>query len=431
MHQMVSIPVDTSRRWWVLAIVVAAQFMFGVDAFIVNVAIPTVAAELHASPAQIEAVIAIYLIAYATLVVTGGRLGDIYGTKNIFLAGVSGFTATSLWCGLSQSGGELIAARLAQGATAALMVPQVLATLHLLFADGARARAFAIYGIVLGLAGAVGFLLGGVLVAFDPVGLGWRAVFLILGVAGFLWAMSWQRLIRDRPAEQPGISAAELVEIGATPPPSHDGTPWKKLARLPQLWLIAAAYGMYGSGPWFYFSWFPTWLVKSAGFSIREMGVYASLPFFLGVAANLAGGQICDRLALHLGMRRAYAGMSCVCLLLTGLIMMALSVVHTKWMIIVLASLGFGAMDLMLPCAWSMCMAIGGRVGGTATAVMNTVGNLGGLFCTFGFGYILEATGSYEIPVRAVAIMVILSGLIFSTIDCGRGLDAEFAARPL
>src|SRR6478609_3576724 len=74
MHQIVSAPVDTSRRWWVLATVVAAQFMFGVDAFIVNVAIPTIAAELHASAAQIEAVIAVYLIAYATLVVTGGRL---------------------------------------------------------------------------------------------------------------------------------------------------------------------------------------------------------------------------------------------------------------------------------------------------------------------------------------------------------------------
>ena len=179
MHQIVSNPVDTSRRWWVLATVVAAQFMFGVDAFIVNVAIPTIATELHASAAQIEAVIAIYLIAYATLVVTGGRLGDIYGARNVFISGVAGFTVTSLWCGLAQSGPELIAARLAQGATAALMVPQVLATLHLLFADASRARAFGIYGIVLGLAGAAGFLLGGLLVTLDLAGLGWRAVFFV------------------------------------------------------------------------------------------------------------------------------------------------------------------------------------------------------------------------------------------------------------
>jgi MFS family permease len=132
MHQIASAHVN-SRRWWVLATVVAAQFMFGVDAFIVNVAIPTIAAELHASAAQIEAVIAVYLIAYATLVVTGGRLGDIHGTKHVFLAGVLSFTLTSLWCGLARSGSELILARLAQGATAALMVPQVLATLHLFF----------------------------------------------------------------------------------------------------------------------------------------------------------------------------------------------------------------------------------------------------------------------------------------------------------
>src|SRR5258707_7289559 len=147
MHQIVSAPVDSSRRWWVLAIVVAAQFMFGVDAFIVNVAIPTIAVELHASPAQIESVIAIYLIAYATLVVTGGRLGDIYGTKNVFLSGVLGFTLTSLWCGLSQSGPELITARLAPGATSALMVPQVLAPPHFVFLGGSRGPGLRIYGL--------------------------------------------------------------------------------------------------------------------------------------------------------------------------------------------------------------------------------------------------------------------------------------------
>jgi len=193
LHQTVTKQVDSTRRWWVLTTVVAAQFMFGVDAFIVNVAIPTLAVDLHATPAQIESVIAIYLIAYATLVVTGGRLGDIHGTRNVFLAGVLGFTATSLWCGLAQSGVELIIARLAQGAAAALMVPQVLATLHLLFTDDSRGRAFAIYGIVLGLAGAAGFLLGGLLVTLDLAGTGWRAVFFVNVPFGlFIAAAAWR-----------------------------------------------------------------------------------------------------------------------------------------------------------------------------------------------------------------------------------------------
>ncbi len=217
MHQIVKTPVDTARRWWVLAIVVAAQFMFGVDAFIVNVAIPTIAVELNASAAQIESVIAIYLIAYATLVVTGGRLGDIHGTKNIFITGVLGFTLTSLWCGLAQSGPELIIARLAQGATAALMVPQVLATLHLLFSDSSRGRAFAIYGVVLGLAGAAGFALGGLLVTLDLAGFGWRTVFFVNVPFGLLIAAAALRIMPSVPRRSGtrlDISGAIVLFIG-------------------------------------------------------------------------------------------------------------------------------------------------------------------------------------------------------------------------
>jgi EmrB/QacA subfamily drug resistance transporter len=246
MHQMVSTPVETSRRWWVLAIVVAAQFMFGVDAFIVNVAIPTIAVELHASSAQIEAVIAIYLIAYATLVVTGGRLGDIYGTKNIFIAGVLGFTLTSLWCGLAQSGPELIVARLAQGATAAMMVPQVLATLHLLFSDASRGRAFGIYGIVLGLAGAAGFSLGGVLVTADLAGLGWRVVFFVNVPSGLLIAAAaWWIMpsVPRRPGTRLDVPGAVVLFCGLVCligpllfGHDLDWTPW--------LWLVMALGGV-------------------------------------------------------------------------------------------------------------------------------------------------------------------------------------------
>src|SRR5215813_5555707 len=217
MHQLVSANLDTSKRWWVLATVVAAQFMFGVDAFVVNVAIPTIATELHASTAEIESVIAIYLVAYSTLIVTGGRLGDIYGTKGVFLAGVLGFTLTSLWCGLAQSGPELIVARLAQGATAALMVPQVLATLHLLFSDSARARAFGIYGIVLGLAGAAGFALGAILVSLDIDGLGWRTVFFVnvpFGVAVIAAALRIMPSVPRRSDTRLDVPGAVVLFLG-------------------------------------------------------------------------------------------------------------------------------------------------------------------------------------------------------------------------
>ena len=93
-----------SRRWWALGVVVAAQFMFVVDAFVVNVAIPSIRRDLGATAGEMEAVLALYQIAYAACVITGSRLGDIYGRRRVFLTGVLTFTATSVWCGLAGSG---------------------------------------------------------------------------------------------------------------------------------------------------------------------------------------------------------------------------------------------------------------------------------------------------------------------------------------
>jgi len=184
---------EETHRWWVLWTMVAAQFMFVVDAFIVNVAIPMIRADLHASAAQINAVIAAYLIAYASLVIVGGRLGDIYGIKSVFLLGLAAFTVTSVWCGLAHSPFELIVARLVQGAAAALMVPQVLASIHVLFSGEERARAFGIYGLALGFGGAAGFLGGGLLVTLDFAGLGWRMVFFVNAPIGLTAVIAaWQ-----------------------------------------------------------------------------------------------------------------------------------------------------------------------------------------------------------------------------------------------
>jgi EmrB/QacA subfamily drug resistance transporter len=283
MHQIVSNPVDTSRRWWVLAIVVAAQFMFGVDAFIVNVAIPTIAVELHASTAQIEAVIAIYLIAYATLVVTGGRLGDIYGTKKVFIAGVLGFTVTSLWCGLAQSGPELIFARLAQGATAALMVPQVLATIHLLFADASRGRAFGIYGIVLGLAGAAGFLLGGVLVTLDLAGLGWRAVFFVnvpLGLIIVVAALKIMPTVPRRAGTRLDISGAIVLFAGLLcligPLLFGHDVNWSRW-----VWLVMAA----GIGTIAAFPKLERSVARRGGMPLIDLALLSDVAFMRGLAA--------------------------------------------------------------------------------------------------------------------------------------------------
>ncbi|WP_067477559.1 MFS transporter [Nocardia amamiensis] len=178
-------PTD-SRRWIAFAVVLAAGFMDLLDVTIVNVAVPSIQADLHAEYSEIEWIVAAYVLAFAAVLITGGRLGDIFGRKRIFLIGMAGFTLASAACGLSTDPAMLIAARFLQGAMAGLMVPQILAIIRVTFAEHERAKAIALYSGVGGSASAVGLSLGGLLVQWDLFDLGWRPIFLVNIPVGIL-----------------------------------------------------------------------------------------------------------------------------------------------------------------------------------------------------------------------------------------------------
>jgi MFS family permease len=150
-----------------------------IDVTIVNVALPTIRRDLHTGATQLEWVISGYMLAFAAGLIVAGNLGDRFGRKRIFLLGVGFFGLASLCAGLSVSGPELIAARVVQGAAAAAMTPQVLATFRAIFAAGERGKAFGVYGAMLGFASAIGLVLGGVLTAVNLFGWSWRSVFFI------------------------------------------------------------------------------------------------------------------------------------------------------------------------------------------------------------------------------------------------------------
>jgi EmrB/QacA subfamily drug resistance transporter len=167
------------NRWAALAVLLVGAFLAPLDFFICNVAMPAITEGLHASAADVQLVISGYAVVYAVFLITGGRLGDIYGRKTIFLVGLTGFAIASGLCGLAWSPLSLILARLLQAFTAALMAPQALSSVHALFPPHERGRALSIYAVALGLSSAIGQMLGGFLVAADVAGLGWRLVFLI------------------------------------------------------------------------------------------------------------------------------------------------------------------------------------------------------------------------------------------------------------
>jgi EmrB/QacA subfamily drug resistance transporter len=193
-----------------LLIVLVGVLLPMVDFFIVNVALPTIGRDLHASAPLLELVVSAYASAYALLLVVGGRLGDTFGRRRLFLAGMAAFTLTSLACGLAPTAPLLVAARALQGASAALMVPQVLSTIQAATQGQRRARALARYGATGGLAAVVGQLLGGLLVSANLDGTGWRPIFLVnvpIGVAGLLAA-------RRHVPESRSASAARIDHHG-------------------------------------------------------------------------------------------------------------------------------------------------------------------------------------------------------------------------
>jgi MFS family permease len=194
---------DLPVRTATIATLLVGYLLPTIDFFIVNVALPGIGRDLHAGPATLELVVSGYAVAFAVLLVLGGRLGDALGRRRLFLAGMAAFTVASLLCGLAPDAGLLVAARVLQGVAAALLVPQVLATIQSTGTAASRSRALGWYGAVGGISAAAGQLLGGVLVQADLFGTGWRPVFLVnvpVGIVGLLLAA---RLVPDTRSTAP------------------------------------------------------------------------------------------------------------------------------------------------------------------------------------------------------------------------------------
>src|SRR5436190_9106904 len=202
------------RRWLTLVVMVGAVLMDLIDITIVNVALPSIKRDLGTTAAETEWVISAYMVAFAAVLIVAGSFGDLFGRKRIFLIGICGFGAASLAAGVAQTPTELIAARFVQGASAAAMVPQLLATIRTIFPADERGKAFGIYGAILGFASAFGLLLGGVLTNADIFGWDWRSVFFVnLPIAGAA-LVGTVRVVpetREPSAARPDIKGALLL----------------------------------------------------------------------------------------------------------------------------------------------------------------------------------------------------------------------------
>src|SRR5580704_4381872 len=204
-------PVDVAnygRRWWILGVLGIAQLMVILDSTIVNIALPTAQQALRFSNADRQWIVTAYSLAFGSLLLLGGRIGDMVGRKRALIIGLVGFALASAIGGSSVNFSMLVIARTVQGAFGALLAPSVLALLTTTFTDtGERGRAFGIYGAIAGAGGALGLLLGGVLTSYAS----WRwtlfvnLVFAVIAITGaMLWLQNDEGADRD-PLDLPGL----------------------------------------------------------------------------------------------------------------------------------------------------------------------------------------------------------------------------------
>ena len=273
---------SAGARRTALAVLLAGGFLPPVDFFIINVALPSIHESLGASAAELQLVISGYAGAYAVFLITGGRLGDLYGRRRMFLAGMAVFTLSTLMCGVAVTPAWLLAGRVVQGLASAMIVPQVLASLRALYAEErALARAMSAYGIMMGMAAAIGQFAGGALVQWSPFGLGWRSVFLLklpvcLATLGAAWIVLPETSGRQSVRLDSGgavLSALTLAAIVLPLSKGRDlGWPLWTFAALAMAPLLAA-----------WFLWYEGRLSRRGGMPLVDVRLLAIPSFSRGV----------------------------------------------------------------------------------------------------------------------------------------------------
>jgi MFS transporter, ACS family, glucarate transporter len=407
-------------RTRVLILLCSLSAITFLDRLAIAVTEPGIRTDLQLGPDQWGWILSAYVLANALFEIPSGARGDRRGQRSELtriVAWWSGFTAATGWC---RNFLQMVGARFLFGLGTAGAYPNASGVIVRWFPQQEHARA---QGFIWA-AGRMGAAFAPLLLVPIERVWGWRAVFSGLGALGIVWATVWWVSFRSEPEGVPRIAQKEFQHTAATSVPHAipADIPWRRLVALPQLWLIMAAYFCYAWGSWFFFGWFTTWMVQGEGFSIEQMGIFASFPFVVAMFGNLIGGTLSRNLVLKIGAVNAYRWISASCLVVGAALLLAMSVVRGHAAVVALATASFGVMDLMLPSAWAMCMGLGGRCGGTATAMMNTAGNLGGWVCALIFGYVVKTTGSYSLPLQLVAVMVLVAAFLFARVNCTHGL---------
>lgn len=399
-------------------------FLLGVAAVItyldrvcIAVAGPRMQHDLNLSPAAWGWVVGIFAFAYAIFEIPTGSLADKYGSRGVLARIVLWWSAFTSLTGLASNFSALLAIRFLFGAGEAGAFPNFSRAIANWFPLTGRARAL---GIVI-MTSQLGGALSPLIVVPIQARYGWRTSFYLFGVLGVLWAIVWSRWYRNNPAEMPGMSKAELAELGSPPPSTHGPLSWRLALRSRNVWLYLLQAFCYYYAAFFFLSWLQTYLVEGRSFVEAQL-LLSSLPFLFAATGNVLGGFASDALVRAFGLKEGRRMAGVFGSALGAISMTAGTLIPNPYASLVCLSLAYGGVGFIQPTAFAVSIDIAPRYAGSVAGAMNTAAQTGGFVSSVVFGYLVKLTGSYSIPMIPMIVALGVSAFAWLRIDATQPL---------
>ena len=403
-----------SRKNTILTMLVILGMVTFLDRINISVAGSSIMHDLQLSPLQWGWVQSAFILSYGLMQIPMGALGDRFGHRKILSLIVLWWSLFTAFTGLAGGLASLLVIRFMFGIGEAGSSPCSTGVISRWFEKGEVGKA---QGYVWAAS-----RLGGALTPFVviPVMLwvGWRAAFYLLGALGIVWAVIWwvyYRDVKEDRGERKEESA--YAEPDCEPQNKSHSSFLIPLFSNKQFWLLCGMYFFYAFGSWFFFSWFPTFMELGRGFEKSELTYAVAVPFVMSMIGNIAGGHLTDRLSRKYGIKVGRKALGSSSLAISAVCMFLAAFIPGKMAVFVFLSLCFGIFDLMLPSAWALCIDLGKKHAGFLSGAMNTAGNIGGFCCGILFGQLVESSGNYNLPLYMIAMMLIISAVLFAFIN--------------
>ena len=400
------------RKNVILAMLVILGMVTFLDRINISVAGSSIMHDLNLSPSEWGWVQSAFILSYGLMQIPMGALGDRFGHRKILAAIVLWWSAFTAFTGLAGGLASLLVIRFMFGIGEAGSSPCSTGVISRWFEKGEVGKA---QGYVWAAS-----RMGGALTPFVVIPVmmwvGWRSAFYLLGALGVVWAVVWYWYYRDPSSSSSPSSSRETRD---------DTIRWSALVGNKQFWLICSMYFFYAFGSWFFFSWFPTFMELGRGFDKTELTYAVAVPFIMSMIGNIAGGHLTDKLTNRYGIKVGRKTLGSTSLAVSAVCMFLAAFIPGKMAVFVFLSLCFGIFDLMLPSAWALCIDLGKRHAGTLSGAMNTAGNIGGFCCGILFGELVQQSGNYNLPLYMIAVMLIVSAVLFAFINPEKPIISE------